>query len=205
MLTIKLQSMPGWTTRPLYKAHRSKIPPTAKAMYREMLEAFAAGDKRTLERLCMPTFAKQLNAAIDKRSTKEEVRFEQVKDTRRLFYPRLASHLIHGVNPHDKTQLTEQAVVALSSMQQLSRHVRGTGETVPGSLRLQDKIEYVVLARQSDTATYQGTPWRIWGTTTATTAKAYREELYVIEKETAHRAGWKPKAQGETAKTETPK
>ncbi len=193
VLTIKLGSMPSWTKRPLWKAHRAKIAPTARAMYREMLEAFAAGDKATIARLCMPRFAKQLHAAIDRRSAAETVRFEYVKNTRTLVYPRIASHLIHPINPYDKTVLTEQAVVALSSQQQLSRHRKADGEVVPGSLRVQDKIEYVVLARATDTKTYPSTQWRIWGTTGGTTAEKYKQEQAVILKETAHRAGWKDK------------
>ncbi|XWW94234.1 hypothetical protein V2A60_002177 [Cordyceps javanica] len=201
VLTIKLRSMPSWTTRPQWKAHRGKIAPTARAMYREVLEAFAAGDKATVSRLCMPRFAAQLHAAMDRRSPHETVRFEYVKDTRTLVYPRIASHLIHAINPYDKTVLTEQAVVALSSQQQMSRHRKASGgggvagDIIPGSLRVQDKIEYVVLARSTDTKTYPSTQWRIWGTTGATTAEAYRQEQAVILKETAHRAGWKDKAQ----------
>ncbi len=193
VLTIKLRSMPSWTTRPQWKAHRAQIAPTARAMYREMLEAYAAGDKATVARLCMPRFAKQLHAAMDRRSAAETVRFEYVKNTRALVYPRIASHLIHAINPYDKTVLTEQAVVAVSSQQQVSRHRRDDGAVVPGSLRVQDKIEYVVLARATDTKTYPSTQWRIWGTTGGTTAEAYQQEQAVILKETAHRAGWKDK------------
>ncbi|OAA60142.1 Membrane transporter, Tim44-related/Ribosomal protein L45 [Cordyceps fumosorosea ARSEF 2679] len=194
VLTIKLRSMPSWTTRPQWKARRARIAPTARAMYREALEAFAAGDKATVARLCMPRFATQLHAAMDRRSPRETVRFEHVKDTRRLVYPRLVSHLIHAINPHDKTALTEQAVVAVSSQQQLSRHNKEDGRVVPGSLRVQDKVEYVVLARAMDTKTYPDTPWRIWGTTGGTTPEAYKQEQAVIRKESAHRAGWKEKA-----------
>lgn len=207
VLTTKLRSMPGWTKRPLWKAHRAKIAPTAKAMYREMMEAFAAGDKATVSRLCLPRFAKQLHAAMDRRHPSEVVRFEYVKDSRRLIYPRIVSHFIHTVNPYDKTKLSEQAVVAVSSQQQMWRHKKAPKGTVvdekdmiPGSLRVQDKIEYVVLARATDTATYESGPWRIWGTAAGTTAKAYRQEQAAIEKESLHRAGWKSKEQMEAAK-----
>ncbi|KAM3437766.1 hypothetical protein MY4824_003600 [Beauveria thailandica] len=202
VLSIKLRSMPNWTSRPKWRAHRGRIAPTARALYREALEAFAAGDKATVAQLCMPRFAAQLHAAMDRRDPRETVRFEWVRDTRRLVYPRLVSHLIHPINPHDKTLLTEQAVVALSSQQQLSRHWHdgGPGETVvPGSLRIQDKIEYVVLVRSTDTKEYPNAQWRIWGTTGGTTAKAYRQEQAVIRKETAHRAGWKDKKEMQQA------
>ncbi|KFG83439.1 hypothetical protein MANI_018085 [Metarhizium anisopliae] len=190
VLNFKLKSMPNWTTRPKWKARRGKIAPTAKAMYREMLEAFAAGDKVTLNKICLGEFAKKLSAAIDRRDPKERVRFEVVKYNKGLFYPRLMSHQIHEVNPFDKTMVTEQAVVAIASTQQASKMSAVTGETVPGSLKLQDKIEYVVLSRQANQKTFETTPWRIWGTTSVTTLDAYLREKAVIDKEQARRAGW---------------
>lgn len=194
VLSVKLRSMPSWTKRPRYQPARKAIPPTAKAMYREMLEAFAAGDARTLERLCLPAFARKLRAAVDRRGDKrEEVRFELVRDTRTWSYPALASHIVHPVNPYDPSQLTEQAVVAVSSEQQLTRHDRKSGRVVPGSMKLQDKVEYVVLVRQTSNETYESTPWRIWGTTGATTREGYLQEMEVLEKEQAHRIGWKDK------------
>lgn len=198
MLRIKLESMPGWTTRPKWKAKRGKIAPTAKAMYQEMLEAFAAGDKTAVQRLCLPEFGKKLRAAIDRRNPNEEVRFEVVKHTRTWAYPRLMSHQIHQVNPHDKSLMTEQAVVGVSSTQQASRHDKA-GKMLPGSLRIQDKIEYVVLSRQINTKTYESDPWRIWGTTAATTLESYQMEQAIIEKEQAKRAGWEEAAKKRNA------
>ncbi len=191
VLNFKLSSMPNWTTRPKWKARRGKIPPTAKAMYREMLEAFAAGDQDAVARLCLPDFAKKLNSAIERRDPRQQVTFELVKYTGGLFYPRLMSHQIHQVNPQDKTLVTEQAVVGISSRQQVSRTDSATGGIIPGSLRIQDKVEYVVLSRQASTKTFVAEPWRIWGTTSATTVEAYLEEQSVIDKEQAKRAGWK--------------
>lgn len=190
ILNFKLKSMPNWTTRPKWKARRAKIAPTAKAMYREMLEAFAAGDKVALNKICLGEFAKKLSAAIDRRNPTEGVRFEVVKYNNGLVYPKLMSHQIHQVNPHDKILMTEQAVVAISSTQQASRYDVATGQTIPGSLKLQDKIEYVVLSRQANAKTFEMSPWRIWGTTSATTLEAYLREKAVIDKEQARRAGW---------------
>ncbi|UNI24390.1 hypothetical protein JDV02_010140 [Purpureocillium takamizusanense] len=190
VLNFKLKSMPNWTTRPKWKARRGKIAPTAKALYREMLEAFAQGDKATLQRICLNEFAKKLVAAIDRRDPRERVRFELVKYNSPLFFPRLLSHQIHQVNPFDKVLVTEQAVVAINSTQQASRQNISTGETVPGSVKLQDKIEYVVLSRQANQKTFETGPWRIWGTTSATTLAGYLEEKSVIDREQARRAGW---------------
>lgn len=157
-----------------------------------MLEAFAAGDQAAITRLCLPQFAKKLNSAIERRDPRQQVDFELVKYTKGLFYPWLMSHQIHQVNPHDKTLVTEQAVVGISSRQQLSRRDIATGAVIPGSLRIQDKIEYVVLSRQASSTTFVAEPWRIWGTTSATTTETYLEEQRVIDKEQAKRSGWKP-------------
>lgn len=191
VLNFKLKSMPNWTTRPQWKARRGKIAPTAKAMYQEMLEAFAAGDKATLDKICVSAFGKKLGAAVDRRDSRERVRFEVTKYNGSLFYPKLMAHQIHQVNPFDKTLATEQAIVAISSTQQVSRYNASTGETIPGSVKIQDKLEYVVLSRQANQLTFESSPWRIWGTTSVTTLEAHLEEKAAIDKEQAKRAGWK--------------
>ncbi|KOS21852.1 hypothetical protein ESCO_001613 [Escovopsis weberi] len=191
VLNFKLKSMPNWTTRPKWKARRGKIAPTAKGMYQEMLEAFAAGDKLAIQRLCVGEFGSKLIAAIERRDPRERVRFEVTKHNGWPFYPRLKSHQIHQVNPYDKASVTEQAVVAVSSTQQVSRHSALTGGTIPGSVKIQDKIEYVVLSRQANSNTFESGNWRIWGTTSATTLEGYLEMQDAIEKEQAKRAGWK--------------
>ncbi|KAG5917853.1 hypothetical protein E4U42_007093 [Claviceps africana] len=190
VLNYKLKSMPNWTTRPRWKARRGRIGPAAKAMHREMLEAFAAGDKPTLRRLCLGEFANKLCAAIDRRDARQSVRFALLRYNGRLLYPRLLSHQIHQVNPFDAAHMTEQAVVAISSTQQASRVDVATGETVPGSLRMQDKVEYVVLSRQVNTRTFVESPWRLWGTTSPTTLEAYLREKAFLEREQARRSGW---------------
>nr|AST15013.1 hypothetical protein [Trichoderma spinulosum]AST15020.1 hypothetical protein [Trichoderma spinulosum] len=192
LLNFKLKSMPNWTTRPQWKARRGKIAPTAKALYQEVLEAFAAGDKATLERLCVNDFAKKLIAAIDRRNPRERVRFEVTKYNGPLFYPKRSAHQIHQINVYDKNVMTEQAVVAISSTQQVSRYDASTGETIPGSVKIQDKVEYVVLSRQVSAVTFQADAWRVWGTTAPTTLEVYLEEKDAIDKEQARRAGWKP-------------
>ncbi|EHK42950.1 uncharacterized protein TrAtP1_001899 [Trichoderma atroviride] len=192
LLNFKLKSMPNWTTRPQWKARRGKIAPTAKALYQEVLEAFAAGDKATLERICVNDFAKKLMAAIDRRNPRERVHFEVTKYNSSLFYPKRRAHQIHQINVYDKNLMTEQAVVAISSTQQVSRYDASTGETIPGSVRIQDKVEYVVLSRQVSAVTFKPDSWRVWGTTAPTTLEAFLEEKDAIDKEQARRAGWKP-------------
>ncbi|KAL2689362.1 hypothetical protein Neosp_003415 [[Neocosmospora] mangrovei] len=190
VLQFKLKSMPDWTTRPKWKAARSKIAPTAKVMYTEMLAAFAAGDKATINTLCLGQFAKKLTAAIDRRNPTERTSFELVKFNKTLFYPRVVAHQVHAVNPYDKENQTEQAVIAIASTQRASKYKKSTGELIPGSTKVQEKIEYVALSRQVNERTYQSGRWRIWGTVPATTLEAYLEEQDWINMEQAKRAGW---------------
>ncbi|KAK7414168.1 hypothetical protein QQX98_006954 [Neonectria punicea] len=190
VLNFKLKSMPNWTTRPKWKAARGKIAPTAKAMYTEMLTAFAAGDKATINNICLGNFAKKLSAAIDRRKPGERTTFELLGFNKKLFYPRVVAHQVHNVNPHDKDMFTEQAVVAICSTQKAARYNASSGELVPGSTRLQQKVEHVVLSRQVSETTYEAGPWRIWGTVPVTTMDAYKEEQAWIRQEQAKRAGW---------------
>ncbi|KAH7176278.1 hypothetical protein EDB81DRAFT_634561 [Dactylonectria macrodidyma] len=190
LLNFKLKSMPNWTTRPKWKAARGKIGPTAKVMYTEMLSAFAAGDKATLNNMCLGQFAKKLTAAIDRRKANERTVFEVLSFNKRLFYPRVLAHQIHNVNPYDKDMYTEQAIVAICSTQKAARHNASTGELIHGSTKIQQKVEHVVLSREVSESTYESGPWRIWGTAPATTMESYLEEQDWVHREQAKRAGW---------------
>lgn len=184
--------MPNWTTRPKFKVGRGRIAPTAKAMYTEMLTAFAAGDRETIRTICLGNFGNKLLAAIDRRDPSVKMSFEVVSFTKPLFYPRVAAHQINQINPDDKEHLTEQAVVAISSKQRVTKHRAATGELIPGSAKIQDKVEHVVLSRTVSVRTFQPTgPWKIWGTVPVTTLEGYRSEQAWIRKEQAKQAGWK--------------
>ena len=182
--------MPNWTTRPKWKVQRGKIAPTAKVMYTELLTAFAEGDKRTVQALCLGNFAKKLTAAIDRRPPNEKTSFEVVKYNKGLFYPRVVSHQVHQVNPYDKESETEQAVVAIASTQKASKYNVSTGELIPGSTKIQQKVEYVVLSRLVNSKSFQAEQWRIWGTAPATTLESYHDEQRWVSEEQAKRAGW---------------
>ncbi|KAF4984443.1 hypothetical protein FZEAL_406 [Fusarium zealandicum] len=190
ILQFKLKSMPNFTTRPKWKAARSKIAPTAKVMYTEMLTAFAAGDKTTIKSICLGQFGKKLSAAIDRRHPTERTTFELLKFNKAIFYPRVVAHQVHRVNPYDKENSTEQAVVAISSTQRAAKYKRSTDELIPGSTKVQEKVEYVAVSRLVNEQTFQAGPWRIWGTVPATTLESYQKEQDWIQAEQAKRAGW---------------
>lgn len=191
VLGAKVDSMgKKWTTKPRLKIHSGKIAPTAKIMYRELLEAFAAGDKATIKKLCTPAYADKFLMSIERRKPDERLHFE-LKDTNTLIYPRLRSHMIGDGSFYQKGTLLEQAVVAVSTQQKLYKTKASTGETIPGSERVLDRLEHVVLSREIRNDTYTRTPWRIWGTTNYTTLEKMRERAKFWEKEQARMAGWK--------------
>ncbi|KAI9163515.1 hypothetical protein HJFPF1_05132 [Paramyrothecium foliicola] len=189
-LVFKWKSKPSWRTSAQWNSKKRQITPTAKALHREMLEAFAAGDKATLQRICTRQFAAQLGAAIDKRNPREKTTFELIQYNKPLFYPRLKSHLLLAGYTPDKDVVLEQAVVAIASTQKASKQDLSKGTMVPGSLRLQEKVEYVVLTRQGYESTYEVGPWRIWGTTSATTIEGWNEYMEIQNKEQAARSGY---------------
>ncbi|KAG6033793.1 hypothetical protein E4U41_006800, partial [Claviceps citrina] len=128
------------------------------------------------------------------------VRFALVRHNRPLTYPRLLSHQVHQLNPSDRLLVTEQAVVAVASTQRAERVDARTGETLPGSVRLQDKVEYVVLSRQVNARTFESSPWRLWGTTSPTTLEDHLRERAVLEEEQARRAGFDVSAARKSSK-----
>ncbi|KAG6116836.1 hypothetical protein E4U13_001568 [Claviceps humidiphila] len=199
-LIYKGTSMSSYSSRPRYQPRRRKIAGTAKAMYRELLEAYAAGDRKTLDRLCLGNFTKRLSAALDRRKSSESVRFELMKYNKRWAYPMLMSHMIGPNNPYDKALLTEQAVVAIASTQKMLRVDTKTNQMIPGTLKVQDKLEYVVLQRQINMKTWEMPPWRIWGTTSATTMEAYLKEKAVNDEMMANRLGFDTSSANKTKK-----
>lgn len=193
ILGTKTDSMIGWKTRPRYKARLTAIPPTAKIMYRELLEAFAAGDKATVRKVCTPHYAGQYINAIDKRKKSEALRWELVKYNGS---PKLKSYLIMPMNPQDRDLMTEQAVVAISSTQRMSKVNNTSGQVIPGSEKEQDGTEYVVLKREYNKSEWMPIgEWQIWGTTEPTTLKKIKDDMDMIQQRQLEMAGWKKSKQ----------
>ncbi|KAF9771692.1 hypothetical protein IL306_010664 [Fusarium sp. DS 682] len=191
LLKIKLDSMPDWKTRPKWKIARSKIAPTVKNMYMELLRAFAAGDRDTVKELCLKQYGSKLLAALDRRHPNERVTFELVKFNHTWVYPRVMAHQVHKMNVYDNEHDLEQAVVAIASTQKVARYKKSTGELIPGTTKVQKMMEYVVVSRQVNKKTFKVEPWRIWGTIYSTTLEAYVKEEERLLREQAKQAGWK--------------
>ncbi|KFA51506.1 hypothetical protein S40293_06330 [Stachybotrys chartarum IBT 40293] len=193
VLSFKLRSMEGWTTRPRFKVRRGKIVPTGQALHREVMQAFAAGDKPTIQRLCVAAYANKLISTIEKRTPRERTRFEFVKYTRPLFYPKLMTYRLTDIADLGEQSLLEQAVVGISSTQKAWKEDAASGQVIAGTLKVQDKIEYVVLTRYTNAETFESGEWRVWGTTSGTTLEGYHAEVKSLEQEQASQAGWDKK------------
>ncbi|KAH7309004.1 hypothetical protein B0I35DRAFT_482751 [Stachybotrys elegans] len=194
LLSLKLQSIPGWTSRPRWKFKRAQIAPTAVALHREVLEAFAAGDGDTIRKRCSRSYAAKFIAAIERRKPQEQMHFE-MSSSRSLFYPKLKTHRISKIPPEvGFSAVMEQAVVAVKTRQRAWKTLKKGGKVVPGSERDQERVEYVVLYRISNSETYKLGDWHVWGSLDGpTTMESYLEDLAMIELEQLERAGWNKK------------
>lgn len=190
----RLESMPSWTVAPRYRPRTRQLATTAKAMYREVLEAFAAADVEALQRLCTPSYGQRLIAAATKRDPREEVHFEVVKYNQPWRFPKLKSHQIRAANELEQDQLTEQAVVAISSTQRLLRRNKATGQIIPGSSKVQEKVEFVVMSRNVDKKTWEMEPWKIWGTISDTPLEKYLADKAETETKQDEHVKWKNQA-----------
>ena len=177
LLGVKYASMPSMFSRPRFRADRRKIVPTAVALYREMGEAMAAGDRDTLKEICVPSLFHQLTASIDKRNPKTGQRYLITEQKQSRQYPRLTAMNITGLSSNQNFQ---QATVAIYNTVELQRFNKETGEVL--DRKVQSKIEYVVINRKIHTQTYETTPWKLWGTRSPTTMEDWRKELLFVNK-----------------------
>jgi protein MBA1 len=174
--------------------NKSKIPTTAQALYRELLEAFATGDVATIQKVATPVFADRYIRAIEKRRPNEKMSFE-IEFNKAWWYPRLMSYMVTNVNPADPLLMGEQAVVAISSIQRLDR---GDG------LKEQKMLEYLVLRREFRKDTYLPVrEWRIWQMTKPTTLESWEkaEEAFNqrLLEQVGSEVGWKKGAEAKKA------
>lgn len=188
---LKLSSMPSWTRRPQFKLGRGKLAPTAKAMYAEAMHAFAAGDAETIRKLCWPMFADRLTRAVEIRDPKSKTHFEITAYNKPLFYPRVVSRRIEPMHELGMDKLVDQVVVAIASTQVASRSSTTTGEVIPGSTKVQEKIEYVCMSRIISDSTWELGDWRLFGTLSPSSYKEYEEAMALYNAEMNRHMGLK--------------
>lgn len=170
-----------------FNPSRRSLIPTAKAMHSAMSEAFARGDLVALQKVVTQTTHKELAARIQRRKPLKpghRREWELIKYTKSWSYPRIVDHqaaqMPTGVmNPEP---MVEQAVVAISSQQRLVEYddFSRSGE-VPGSSKVVDLVEYVVIARTIHSGTWATEPWRLIGTIDPTDLQKWEEDGKLME------------------------
>ncbi|KAK8102880.1 hypothetical protein PG984_016026 [Apiospora sp. TS-2023a] len=180
LLLFKIASKPDWKTRPRFKVHRGAILPAAKALHLEMNEALAAGNKEALRRICTAELYQKLAGIIDARPRGHRAEWELVKYRNALTYPCITEDKIGLMpTPSGVQKAYRQAIVSISSVQRMVRHVPGQAEP---AVTEKPMLEHIVLSSQVDhTNTYSQTPWKVWGTLQETTLESYLESKEVEE------------------------
>ncbi|KAI1475057.1 hypothetical protein F4774DRAFT_398645 [Daldinia eschscholtzii] len=180
ILSMKVMSQPTpFISRPLFKFHRAAAIPTAKALHIQMSEAMALGDKETLRNICTPELFQTLAATIDARPRGIRTEWELVCYTSTWLYPRVADWRTgYQPLPNGDMKILKQIVVSIASLQRIARYddTKG-GIKVLGSQRVRKMVEHIVLQAGVDKITYEGEPWKIWGTLPETTYEEYTAEL----------------------------
>ncbi|CAJ2503916.1 Uu.00g113100.m01.CDS01 [Anthostomella pinea] len=183
---VKLMSQPRkFISRSKFKANRSAVVPVAKAMHVQMSEALAIGDRETLRRVCAPELFKSLAGTIDARPKGIRSEWELVRYNSTWYYPRLADWRVSYQpmqSARGSMKLVKQAVVSISSVQRLARYdeTKG-GAMVPGSERVRDIVEHIVLQAEIDQKTFESQPWRIWGNLSEMTYESYLDDVTNLE------------------------
>lgn len=166
--------------RTRFKAKRSTLIPTAKALHRSLAEALSAGDKDTIRKICTMRFASPLLASIDARPRTRRYGWELVAYTNRLLYPSIKAHRLAAVTRDKGSPLVRQVVVAISSRQRRFEY-DARGQVVPGSEKEVDVVENVVLGCLVDPLTWESDDWRIIGTIKPTTLESWDEDQKLIK------------------------
>ncbi|KAI1766004.1 hypothetical protein GGR53DRAFT_236056 [Hypoxylon sp. FL1150] len=180
VISLKITSQPKiFTSKPLFKFRKSAAIPTAKALHIQMSEALAVGDKNTLRSICTPELYVTLAATIDSRPKGTRAEWELVRYEKKWRYPRVADRRV-GYQPlHDGgMQLLKQVVVSIASVQRIARYDdTAGGRKIPGTERVRNMTEHLVLQAEVDGTTFEARPWRIWGTLSEATYESYKTEV----------------------------
>ncbi|KAK4145410.1 uncharacterized protein C8A04DRAFT_35892 [Dichotomopilus funicola] len=182
-LGLKYISKPSLLTRAKYRPKRSEIIPTVKALHRAMAQAFATGDRHTINKICSRRLASSLLPSIDARPRGQRHSWELVRYTDALMYPTLRSHRMMPLDKDKNAPFVRQVVVAISSKQR-KVSFDPSGRAIPGSEKEIDVVENVVMScivqpllgwRQSE--------WRMVGVVKPTTVEAWAEEQELLKQQ----------------------
>jgi mitochondrial protein MBA1 len=191
MTSTRLMSTSGWRAK--LKLRRAAVVPAAKALYIQMNEAMARGDKDVLNSICTMEMYQTLARTIDARQKGEPVDWELVEYTHRWAgYPKLADDRVVQVpKMNAESEVKEedvvmtrvrQVVVTIPSIQRISRGRSTAGKT-------KQVLEHVVLQAKLDSDTWVQSKWKIWGMVPSTTVEAAQEQRDLAKAVKSHQRG----------------
>ncbi|KAI5917534.1 hypothetical protein F4810DRAFT_704845 [Camillea tinctor] len=164
-------------TWPRFKLDRASAVPVAKALHVQMSEAMAAGDKEALRHICAPELFKTLGSTIDSRPKGMRSEWELVRYEKTWYYPRIADFRVtyQPLMQGRGMRLIKQAVVSICSVQRLTRCLGDA--KIPGTERMRELTEHIVLHSEVNPRTFESGPWRIWGNLSEMTYEEYLNDL----------------------------
>lgn len=184
VLGLRWQSKPTFTKKPRLQLYQSRALAAGKALHQRLGQALANGDRETLRAIATPALYDTLGATVARRSSWERISWEVLQN----HGARLALHRA-AVLPHPfpKDMCIEQAVVAVDTTQKLERFDTRSGESVPGSARVQRRTEHLAITREWNSATFEAGPWLVLGNVQETTPEAWQQgerDMKMQEQET---------------------
>lgn len=183
-LIVNLSSKPSFFKRALWKPKTALAVLSAKALHRSMSEAIAAGDKNTINKICVTKLAVPLLASIDTRPKSVRYSWELVRYNKTWRYPRVLSRKISPITREPGSPFVRQLVVAIASRQHMVKYddsAKGQGRIIPGSEKEVDLVENVVITCTVDRNTWAQDEWRIFGTLKPTLAEDWEVEKHLLE------------------------
>jgi len=176
----KFASMPSFFARPDFKLNNASVVLAAKALHRSMSEAFAAGDRDTLRKICADRVSDTLVSSIDARPKGRRYLWELVRYNKSWRYPRIVSQKVAKLDRGSDAPMIRQVVVRICSRQRRTE-VDEQGRVVPESEREVDLVENVCLSSIINPHTWKQDEWRISGTVKDTDPKAWTEEKNLLK------------------------
>ncbi|PBP17132.1 hypothetical protein BUE80_DR012134 [Diplocarpon rosae] len=146
------------------KLSSKKVTPTAVALHQQMYKSLADGNMTALAKICSDGILQKFQTKIGNRERGQKMLWELVKYNQK---PKLVSH--RGAKFPTKGHAIRQAVVRISSRQRVMTLMQGKGgavKMIPGSEKVRDVVEYVVVQRI--TRDWIEGSWQVWGTTSET-------------------------------------
>lgn len=193
-LSVRMQSKPSFLKGAVFKPNRKAIPPMAKNMHYQMLEATAAGDTATLRRLLTTSHLDEIAGLISRRPRGQRCQWELLSYKGK---PKIANNKIVMI-PGPVPVYIRQVVVTIRSRQRFTwtmDEVAAAGAQGNNKARRKaaaaaaaanppreprvvekDVKENVIMVAMLDRTTWQTADWRIFGFISDTTPESWLQE-----------------------------